>query len=71
MQGVYAIHVTGESHALTAGDLDDRYRRYLSYHGYKAGSMLYIFDNKARTLPRRRRKESAIIDKALLSYMGM
>ena len=35
---------------------------------YKAGSMLYIFDNKARTLPRRRRKESAIIDKALLSY---
>ena len=30
--------------------------------------MLYIFDNKARTLPRRRRKESAIIDKALLSF---
>ena len=62
------MYVTGESHALTAGDLDDRYRRYLSYHGYKAGSMLYIFDNKARTLPRRRRKESAIIDKALLSF---
>ena len=60
-----------KDYALIAGDLDDRYRRYLSYHGYKAGSMLYIFDNKARTLPRRRRKESAIIDKALLSHMGM
>ena len=36
------MYVTGESYALTAGDLDDRYRRYLSYHGYKAGSMLYI-----------------------------
>ena len=42
MRNITAIYITGESYALTAGDLDDRYRRYLSYHGYKAGSMLYI-----------------------------
>ena len=34
MQGVYAIHVTGESYALAAGKPDEG--------PYKAGPMLYI-----------------------------